>query len=308
MRTLAERLRRLLFRQIAYSRWAEFFQCMFVLPFVVFWLRFFPPPGFAIGLLAGAGALMAIRAVNVERFTVTERVIWIVLTGALCFIEFRAITADRNAHDEQDAAIRWQEEFKLRQERRQFASLLRQGQTVITQQQDLFSRTIGQMTGGDSFCYMWIVTLAGKRVPMFYEVGNYGLYDVHARLVDAESIPRGGDATTILNTMISSEIAIGVGSLGSSTVFTKMDQPLTLEEKDYDFSVFFTARNGFWDEDLRLRRLKDHWAQAIRVHREETKDKKLVFRLVKERVDRDYPRLPNGTVDWRSITQRASPH
>ncbi|MGA7415787.1 MAG: hypothetical protein WBW33_35275, partial [Bryobacteraceae bacterium] len=87
---------------VDYSRWAEVFQALLI-GLIVYWYQFPPPPGFAVAWLAAAGVVMAVRA---EHFSTTEKVIWILIAGALVLFEIRAITKDRDDHDNEQAEIR----------------------------------------------------------------------------------------------------------------------------------------------------------------------------------------------------------
>jgi hypothetical protein len=117
-------------------------------------------------------------AVRGDHFTKTESVIWILIAGALCFIELRALNEDRAERETQEDARRWQDDFNRQQERRQFAALLEQGSQMFNEQEAATRRmqglskasaqAINLMTGGDSFCYVTAITNAGAGDPITF--------------------------------------------------------------------------------------------------------------------------------------------
>src|ERR1700677_5151781 len=107
---------------ISYSWWAALFQVPLIIT-AICWLLVSPAPGFAVALLAFAAGVMAVRG---EHFTRAERVIWTLIAGALCFVEFRALILDRQTYEFQQAEIREQDDISRRLDRRQFSALLKQ--------------------------------------------------------------------------------------------------------------------------------------------------------------------------------------
>ena len=67
---------------------------------------------------------------------------------------------------------------------------------------------------------------------------------------------------------------------------------LTGKQKQ-DFNIFFSAVNGTWYENARLRRVGDQWKRAIRVVRRTRQKQATIF----EQVDSGYP-LKDGKVQW----------
>jgi hypothetical protein len=135
---------------------------------------------------------LAVRAVA-KGFTRTEQVVWILIAIALCSIEFRAIKKDQTDREEKESAIRWQDDFNRKQDRRQFAELLNQGHIMFSEQEESTRRmqglsktsaqVISMMTGGDSFCYITAITNAGAGDPITFPLivwvsGNYPMRNV----------------------------------------------------------------------------------------------------------------------------------
>jgi len=59
------------------------------------------------------------------------------------------------------------------------------------------------------------------------------------------------------------------------------------------FMVRFSAQNGFWTQQLRLRRLDGKWLQALRILKPGEKSERVVY----EKVDSGFP-LKHGKVEW----------
>src|SRR5579862_2729900 len=126
--------------KIKYARVALYFQALF-LGFIIDFFLFTPRPNFAAMILAVAAVFMAVRA-GLGSFSRTEQVVWVLVAIALCVVEFRALDKDQREREEQNAAIRWQDNFNRKQERRQFADLLKQGRLSFGQEKQYAERTL----------------------------------------------------------------------------------------------------------------------------------------------------------------------
>jgi len=60
-----------------------------------------------------------------------------------------------------------------------------------------------------------------------------------------------------------------------------------------DYRIFFTARNGFWSQDLILQKTDKDWVMATRVFRDKGKNRKLVF----TKIDQAFPK---NKLKWHS--------
>jgi hypothetical protein len=75
-----------------------------------------------------------------------------------------------------------------------------------------------------------------------------------------------------------------------------------------NFQASFVALNGYWIEDIRLRRVNNKWFQALRVSRQDITEEMrggIMYNVVKprvrfEKIDPGYP-LVKGKVDWNSF-------
>lgn len=147
------------------------------------------------------------------------------------------------------------------------------------------------VSGGDSFCYLVVstidpVTNTGRLVVVHQ--GEHSLYDVHVRIVDLEKLDqiKGNLSFATLN---QTDTNISIGNLISS--FAQMLQPFTLGNSDTRrFNIFFSARNGFFNQALRFKKIDGKWVYATKVERED--------KVIYEKVNDEFPRNAEGNVEW----------
>jgi hypothetical protein len=165
----------------------------------------------------------------------------------------------------------------------------------------LITKTSGQVTGGDTICYLDIF---GEQIPLsitsLRKRGQQPLYDVKATLW----IGHEGTALTQ---------AVRFGNLpeGERPSFEDISLvPFNLkDQKAVDFNVAFSAKNGSWHELMYLRRIGElgpggKWLKAIRVYKlefspEPYRQGKRV--LVFERIDEGFPMEGIEWIDWLSF-------
>ena len=162
---------------------------------------------------------------------------------------------------------------------------------IITLQQN----NLSTITGGDSFAEMGIQvpdTASGSvAIPMFIHHGKFPIYDVEARIVDLDEMERVRqlpDHTQFVAAL--SGITLNIGSLtpgfarGTGTV---LQHP---SGKDFNYNVFFVARNGSWIQEFRMKWNGKGWSIANRISG--LSEGKQLF----SRVTEDYPRDASGAV------------
>jgi hypothetical protein len=163
------------------------------------------------------------------------------------------------------------------------------------------------VTGGNSYPYVF---------PFFYEEkagmniltlvltnsAEYPLYDLKVRIADKDKYEglikeKGANLTSYdWNKIISS---ISLGTLApKQTTYLRSFELL----KDVQLNFDFTARNGFFFEKFRIRKVNGEWKTAYRVYKTTSND--LFLRddakatMLKEAVDPGFPLTKKGTVDW----------
>jgi hypothetical protein len=130
--------------------------------------------------------------------------------------------------------------------------LLSQGKTIA----DLGTQGINTATGGDSFCYM--AFNGDSDVPVFVHQGKYPLYGVVARIVDPN------DPQQVVNPLL--QIIIGPQDISAGLAWIDWQQHIPFRNQSkQDFNVFFSAKNGVWTEQFRLRRINGKSERAILV-------------------------------------------
>ncbi len=151
---------------------------------------------------------------------------------------------------------------------------------------------VASVTGGDSFCYL--IELLGDPNRPFRCVnhqGQYPLYDVTIRISDLDKLEAlKGDLT--LEKIAQTETYLKVGNLGPGQGrFMGMWELADTDQKRYN--IFISARNGFFTQLLRFRRVKGRWVRATKVYRESEEEKVLL-----EKIQPEFPRDESGQVQW----------
>lgn len=127
--------------------------------------------------------------------------------------------------------------------------------------QDLTTRNAALVTGGDSFCYLEISNLdEGKNAGMCVVVqqGGYPLYGVSARVVDLHRFAQLPEKTA--QSVFGEDLMLEIGDMAAGSATLALEKPLVLGKSDArDFNIFFSARNGFFHQQLRFRRRNGEW-------------------------------------------------
>lgn len=163
---------------------------------------------------------------------------------------------------------------------------------------DLNRKIAASVTGGDSFCYaaMGSVGVAGENAALLMVVhqGEYPLYDVNLRIVDLPEFRRAVDAGQ-LSLAGPGETTVDVGNMSARSA--RPIQVWQLPDGDQaSYNVFFNARNGFWSQSLRLKRVGGEWKSATQVSKDIMGDEKPP--LLHEQVDPEFPLNEQGEVEW----------
>ncbi len=149
------------------------------------------------------------------------------------------------------------------------------------------------VTGGDSFCYMSLALGQGETNSpdlVFVHQGKYPLYDITVRIVDLDKWEQLG--LTAQN-LFKAEARINIGNLSLNQASALGTWPLPNSDQQR-YNLFFVARNGFWTQLLRLRRVQGRWKVATRITQESGKKVRVLF----EKIDKDFPRDKLGMVQW----------
>lgn len=157
------------------------------------------------------------------------------------------------------------------------------------------------VTGGDSICYMDFMYQVGQPIPVFVHVGRYPLYDLDVRIVDLVKMRK--RFAEHLGVDLASDVSYKIREFQAGKAW--IDQSLSVpfsDQREQDFNVFFSARNGIWTEQLRLRNVSGQWVKAIQVffspYVRSGKTSKPSPKPIYEEVSKEFPRNADGTVPW----------
>jgi hypothetical protein len=162
--------------------------------------------------------------------------------------------------------------------------LLKQSDTIS----GLARKAIDTAIGGDSFCYMAMERASmdlGSAMALFVKVGEYPLYEITAWILDLENAGTLGDQI---------QLPLGNMMAGATSHITSTRFMFSGSDRRR-FNVFFNARNGFWSQQLRYRRIGGKWLMAYQVWRQGAAGE---GGPLSEHIDDGYPRKADGSVEW----------
>jgi hypothetical protein len=151
---------------------------------------------------------------------------------------------------------------------------------------------VSQITGGDSICHLMYCrppspTMLGQFA--LIHQGKHPLYNVNARIIDVDIWDQIANGKMIPLEAMKSDINIKFGDLTpGQALFSNLSISLGNGELRR-FSIFFSARNGNYVQQLRLRKINDIWLSASKIDNVKTPF---------EQVQDGYPRNDRGDVDW----------
>jgi hypothetical protein len=162
-----------------------------------------------------------------------------------------------------------------------------------TSENALQNKNVGLITGGDSFAYLMPFFIESDNTFQLTIIhhGDYPLYDMSARIVDLEKFEKITEYT--LNEIKKTEQALKIGNLAPNK--SSMLGTVTIKGTQLKWNIFFSARNGFFSEQLRIVKINGTWKSAIRVDNTPTKE---ALKILFEKVDKDFPVNDNGDVEW----------
>jgi hypothetical protein len=154
---------------------------------------------------------------------------------------------------------------------------------------ELTEKIAGSVTGGSTVCYLMpSLSRDGAAYQSLVSVGEFPIYDMTMRVVDLDLESATSQKPSVKSLM--QEKVYGPLNMSPSSAHL-MGSILHIRDESGRWNIFFAARNGFFHQLLRLRKVEEKWSVATRVQR----DSKIVF----EKVGTDYPKNPDGTVDWK---------
>jgi hypothetical protein len=232
------------------------------------------PPGAWIAILALFGVLVPLLRKDIGP---REKALWTIVMFLLVWFEIRSLNQESQRQQQQFQTIANGLTDAIQKSQQQF-------DVTVSR----INQNISAVTGGDSFCY-FVFTRNG--VPTIVHVGNYTLYDLTARFENV-------DAPIDFSAVALKRDTFSAGNLPPNTVQPMLGSTIAASSPDkHDLNIFFEARNGFWTEEYHAVLVNGRWVDAIRIFRQilppHQKDIKIF-----ERVDKDFPRRSDGSIDW----------
>jgi hypothetical protein len=148
------------------------------------------------------------------------------------------------------------------------------------------------ITGGNSFAYIGFPLVAPSTYGLtIIHQGKYPLYDLGIRIVDLAKWERKQPRS--LYDLQKDEQHLNIGNLAASQA--SVLGPVQIDSDFTRWNIFFSARNGYWTQLLRIRRVGNELKFALQVKRSsQSGEGETIF----EKVDPGYPRTEDGRVEW----------
>lgn len=162
--------------------------------------------------------------------------------------------------------------------------------TLSEENKILAKEGISAVTGGNGFAYIDILKgyFPNAFSPAVISASEYPQYDLSIRFYD-EQKPH--------DIQIVQPLVLNIATLPpGQSIFNKIPAfDLDGKTDHAKFNIFISARNGFFIEELRLRKVEGEWYSALRLFKSESNDKKTL--LFEQAMDK-YPRSDNQTLIW----------
>jgi hypothetical protein len=300
-----------------YGLWGMVFQFLVVVIGCLWWLKTSPPPGEWIAILAFVAVIMTVRA---DKFTMAERVVWVVIGGLLLSAEVTVIHRDRAEALMQQRTENNERERKYEATMKEFAKVLTDTKRALELEQEQLS----SFTGGNSFAFARFDP--DSQIGTFFKQGKYPLFGVMATIEDfgpfhsstvgrltsmitGQPAPGSAEHTQEVRTLDQRKLklddyAAGSPDFSNKDIFSIERQAPYFKrfepESDHSMKlkIIFEARNGRWIEDYWFEKIPmalapdradlRHWTQAMRVWRSDGKKERGILLL--EQISKEFPK------------------
>ena len=161
---------------------------------------------------------------------------------------------------------------------------------------ELKNQIASSITGSNSFAYI---------VPTFFDPthnspmltlvhrGKYPLYDLTVRILDMATFDNMARQNNSYSDKLREEVQLSISNIAPNQA--SMLKTVQLGGAPLRWNLFFSARNGFFTEFLRVRRVGNEWKTALKIIRTpSSSNEQLLF----EKIDSGYPRSEDGQVEW----------
>jgi hypothetical protein len=255
------------------------------------WATYYPQaPGISIGMLGLVAGIMSLR----PEMHVYEKMAWILILIAFAVLEVRAIhKTDEDNRQTRDAqnqkfdliANGITDSYHLSQQ--QFAATMGRSDKILGQVKE----TIKTYTGADTYCVAMVQSdTAPSLVLNLWIYGKYPMYDVDIRFMDIDLFQK-------LASSAQSETRYHFDALKQGGQL----MTLNVTGKEHTYRAVISARNGDWEEFIKVRKLTfptggAYWATAMRLYKTHPgKRTDMNAKPLFEYIDENYPK---GEIDW----------
>ena len=265
-------------------------------------------PTVALGFLSVVAVIMTVRA---DRFSHGERVVYVLIAFVLFGVEMRAIYADRDKHDKEEAEARRLQLDGFRQIGDGLTDAIRKSDEHFTATMGRTNEVIRNITGGTSYPYFQPHMLATTMDGMIQIEGKYPVQELVVIVDDVTEMVEGENLSNeTIRALSKDEIAPFRVPFKYATGFsfpfispgtympTPSPIPFSGKGERHLYHVTFNARNGRWAERILLKKDKYHyrWRIAYQVFKGDFMADKS---LIKTWVEPVFPLLDNGKPDLR---------
>lgn len=160
---------------------------------------------------------------------------------------------------------------------------------------ELNKRIAQSITGGDSFAYITPTFLMGSSKSALLTLvhqGEYPLYDLNIRIVDLDKFEKVKQRYS-LQDMQKDEMHFSVSNLAPNEA--SFLSRVHIQSNTMRWNIFFSARNGFFTELLRVCKVGSEWKVALKVMNTPTSGE---AKTLIQQVDKGFPLNPAGQVTW----------
>lgn len=236
-----------------------------------------PPVGVYIAVLGGMAAFITMR----DKPSVGEKALWIIALTIVMYAEIHNIYTSY---------------WKQLKDAKAISDALHATASRLEE-------SINIETGGNSFCYVAALrpTDAGFDIVLI-SWGHYPLYGVGVRVTDVKYSLATKDLATkdVVHADVFSKYIGDISPPGSATLGLGAVVYKTAGDHQ-ELNIVFSARNGWWTELLRLRKIHGQWVQAMLVTGGVDTRRYPKSAILEKSVSKDFP-LPKlaEDSDWRS--------
>lgn len=154
----------------------------------------------------------------------------------------------------------------------------------------LAQETAYSVTGGPTVCYLTPMGGTPETGSVIVH-GDYPLYNLSARIVDLDLTERRRAEQPNRRPVMGEDPEIRIGDMPPRAA-TVIGPVFQFHGEYRRWNIFFSARNGFFTQLLRVRKINGEWQPAIRVMRRDGRE------VAFEKIPEGFPREPDGSVKW----------